>query len=154
MLCKNWLVGLLVGGSWKNSTNLKTTKLIMDSEPLDFIKKIWTKGLRMTGSWLVTTIGWHYSSRGSQRKKPSFATIASIFGGFFSESSTQIFFLNADTRSGWPLQITFVGFFTPVKLIYFQPFEPRNKKPYYFPWNTGWLVRIFIMVYYNPYILG
>ena len=31
--------------------------------------------------------------------------------------------------------------------------EPR-KKPPYFPWNTGWLIRILIMVYYNPYITG
>ena len=29
-----------------------------------------------------------------------------------------------------------------------------EKNPYYFPWNTGWLIRILIMVYYNPYIAG
>ena len=30
----------------------------------------------------------------------------------------------------------------------------EKKNPYYFPWNTGWLIRILIMVYYNPYITG
>ena len=33
------------------------------------------------------------------------------------------------------------------------PPEPR-KKPSYFPWNTGWLIGILIMVYFNPYITG
>ena len=33
------------------------------------------------------------------------------------------------------------------------PCEPR-KKPSYFPWNTGWLIGILIMVYYNPHITG
>ena len=28
-----------------------------------------------------------------------------------------------------------------------------TKNPYYFPWNTGWLIRIPIVVYYNPYII-
>ena len=32
--------------------------------------------------------------------------------------------------------------------------EPRVGNPYYFPLNPGWLIRILIMVYYNPYIIG
>ena len=29
----------------------------------------------------------------------------------------------------------------------------HEKNPYYFPY-TGWLIRILIVVYYNPYITG
>ena len=29
-----------------------------------------------------------------------------------------------------------------------------KKNPYFFPLNPGWLIRILIMVYYDPYITG
>ena len=29
----------------------------------------------------------------------------------------------------------------------------KKNRPY-FPWNTGWLIGILIMIYYNPYITG
>ena len=78
----------------------------MDSEPLDFIKKNLTKGsLRKLARDHQDDI---IAAGDPNEKNLHLPLSPASLEGFFPNPPLRLI-LNADTRLGWPLQITFVG---------------------------------------------